>query len=91
MMYMMKVMIQVKFWIGICTIIIIYSTDFLLHTLHGGHNLKKKSGQKIINTCMDIIIINSSTWLFHPETSYSITLFETDAQIGLFHSTYRYA
>lgn len=42
MMYMMKVMIQVKFWIGICTIIIIYSTDFLLHTLHGGHNLKKK-------------------------------------------------
>lgn len=83
----MKVMIQVKFWTGICTIII-YSTDFLLHILHGCHSLKKNElGQKIINTCMDIIIIYSSTWQFHPEASYSIKLFETVAHIVLFHST----
>lgn len=67
---------------------IIYSTDFLLHTLHGCHSLKKNElGQKIINTCMDIIIIYSSTWQFHPEASYSIKLFETVAHIVLFHST----
>lgn len=67
---------------------IIYSTDFLLHILHGCHSLKKTElGQKIINTCMDIIIIYSSTWQFHPEASYSIKLFETVAHIVLFHST----
>lgn len=67
---------------------IIYSTDFLLHILHGCHSLKKNElGQKIINTCMDIIIIYASTWQFHPEASYSIKLFETVAHIVLFHST----
>lgn len=68
---------------------IIYSTDFLLHTLHGCHSFKKNElGQKIINTCMDIIIIYSSTWQFHPEASYSIKLFETVAHIVFSVSQY---
>lgn len=86
----MKVMIQVKFWTWICTIIILYIALIFYYTYFTWMSqFKKKNelGQKIINTCMDIIIIYSSTWQFHPEASYSIKLFETVAHIVLFHST----
>lgn len=85
----MKVMIQVKFWTGICTIIILYIALIFYYILYMDVTVLKKNelGQKIINTCMDIIIIYSSTWQFHPEASYSIKLFETVAHIVLFHST----
>lgn len=67
---------------------IIYSTDFFIIYFTWMSQFKKNElGQKIINTCMDIIIIYSSTWQFHPEASYSVKLFETVAHIVLFHST----